>query len=234
MSRQSIGEPLWALLAVVGLVLLIACANLAGLLPALRASRVDPAAGLKDRSALGSPRLRLGKVLVSVQVGLSVLLVVVAGLMIQTFANLSRVDPGFDPENLLVFRLNAGQAGYKDTQLESFFGSVRQSVVAIPGVRRVALSDLARVGGSFSSSGISIPGRSAGPNEDLQASQLIVSDSFFSTMGIRLLLGRDFGPTDKATSPKVAIVNEAFVHSFLPKKNPVGQEFNSGNTYQIV
>jgi predicted permease len=328
MIRQRIGEPLWALLAVVGLVLLIACANLAGLLlargaarqhemavraamgasrgrlirqsltesmvlslaggclglvlaswgkaglpellarfqknlhfdtrldanvlaftlglsvmtavlsgllPALRASRVDPAAGLKDRSALGAPRLRLGKVLVSVQVGLSVLLVVVAGLMIQTFANLSRVDTGFDPENLLVFRLNAGQAGYKGAQLENFFESVRQSVAAIPGVRRVALSDLALVGGGLSSSGISIPGRAAGPNEHLQACQLIVSDTFLSTMGIGLLLGRDFGPADTGTSPKVAIVNESFARSFLPNKNPVGQAFNVGpDTYQIV
>jgi predicted permease len=212
----------------------VTAALLSGLIPALRASGVHPAAGLKDRSALGAPRLRLGKVLVAVQVGLSVLLVVVAGLMIQTILNLSRIDPGFDPENLLVFRLNAGQAGYKDTQLEDFFKNVRQSLAAIPGVRRVALSDLALVGGSFSSSGVSIPGRTAGPNEELQASQLIVSDSFFSTMGIRLLLGRDFGPIDTATSPKVAIVNESFVRSVIPEKNPVGQEFITGDTYQIV
>jgi len=208
---------------------------LSGLLPALRASRVDPAAGLKDRSALGSPRLRLGKVLVSVQVGLSVLLVVVAGLLIQTFANLSRVDPGFDPENLVVFRLNAGQAGYKGTQLENFFENVRRSLAVIPGVRSVALSDLALMGGGLSSSGISIPGRAAGLNEHLQACQLIVSDSFFATMGIRMLQGRDFGPADTATSPKIAVVNESFARSFLPNKNPVGQAFDSEPyTYQIV
>jgi predicted permease len=209
---------------------------LSGLLPALRASRVDPAAGLKDRSALGSPRLRLGKVLVSVQVGLSVLLVVVAGLLIETFANLSRVDPGFDPENLLVFRLNAGQAGYKGAQLENFFENVRRSLAAIPGVREVALSDLALVGGARSSSGISIPGRAAGHNEQLQASQLIVSDSIFATMGIGMLLGRDFGLVDTGTSPKVAVVNESFARSFLRNKSPVGQAFNVGpeDAYQIV
>lgn len=213
----------------------VATALLSGLLPALRASRVDPATGLKDRSAPGTPRLRLGKVLVSAQVGLSALLVVIAGLLVQTFANLSRVDPGFDPENLLVFRLNAAQAGYKGAQLDNFFDNVRQSVAAIPGVRRVALSDLALVGGVRSSSGVSIPGRAAGPDEHLQAYQLIVSDSFFATMGIGLLLGRDFSTADTATSPKVAIVNESFARSFLPDRNPVGQTFNvEPDTYQIV
>ncbi len=215
--------------------LAVMTAVLSGLPPALRASRVDSAAGLKDRVALGAPRLRLGKVLVSAQVGLSVLLLIVAGLLVQTFANLSRVDPGFDPENLLVFRLNVGQAGYKDAQLERFFTNVRHSVAGIPGVRTVALSDLALVGGGLSSSGISIPSRPAGANEHLQACQLIVSDAFFSTMGIGMLLGRDFSSADTGTNQKVAIVNESFVHSFLPGENPVGRSFSVGeDAFQIV
>ena len=215
--------------------LTVVTAVLFGLIPALRAARVDPAHGLKDRVAASAPRLRLGKVLVSIQVGLSILLVLAAGLSIQTFANLSRLDPGFDAENVLLFRLNTAQAGYEGQRRVSFFDGLRESIAAIPGVRAVALSDLALVGGWMSMNGISIPGRSANPDEHLQACQMVVSDSFFSTMGISLLLGRDFDEADNSHNPKVAIVNETFARSFLPDENPVGQTFTMGSTdYRIV
>jgi predicted permease len=206
-----------------------------GLIPALRAARADPAAGLKDRAALGAPRLRLGKVVVSVQVGISVLLVVLAGLVIQTSANLSRVNPGFNPENLLLFRLDAAQAGYEGQRGVDFYENVRQSVAAIPSVRAVAFSDLALVSGAEAANGISIPGSSARPGEHLQAWQLVISDSFFSTMGMGLLHGRDFAATDTSANPKVAIVNETFARSFLPGEEPIGKSFQiASDEYQIV
>ncbi|MGA2862981.1 MAG: ABC transporter permease [Verrucomicrobiota bacterium] len=213
----------------------VATALLFGLLPAVRAACVDPAAGLKDRAALGAPRLRLAKVLVSLQVGLSVLLVVLAGLVIQTFANLSRTNPGFNPENLLLFRLNAAQPGREGQRLLNLYENLRQSIAAIPGVRAVAFSDVALIAGSESLSGISIPGRPANPNQPLQAWQMVVSDAFFSTMGMNLLLGRDFDPADTGASPKVAVVNETFARSFFPGESPLGRSFTLGGAdCQIV
>ena len=209
-------------------------AVLFGLIPAFRAASVDPAAGLKDRAALSAPRLRLGRVLVSVQIGLSTLLVVGAGLLIQTFANLSRLDPGFDPENLLLFRLNAAQAGYSGQQLVEFYENARRSVAAIPGVHAVSFSDVPLVAGESTVSTVSVAGRTDA-DKRLQVFRLVVGDSFFSTMGIHLLLGCDFTEMDADPGTRVMVVNESFARVLFPGENPVGQSFSSGRKdYQIV
>lgn len=205
-------------------------ALLSGLLPALRISCVNPAAGLKDRAAMGSPRLRLGKLLVSVQVGLSLLLVVGAGLMIRSFTNLRHVDPGFIPENLLLFRLDAGQSGYDDQQSKEFFANVRQSITVLPGVQSVALSDLALISGGMSATSVTLPGNSENPDASYQTNLLHVSDGFFSTLGINLLLGRDFNSSDMPADTLAVIINETFVNSFMPGVNPIGQTIMYGTT----
>ncbi len=208
---------------------------LSGILPAFRSSQVDPAGSLKDRSSIGSPRLHLGKVLVSVQVGLSLLLVVGAGLFIQSFTNLREIDPGFNPENLLLFRLNAGQVGYSDQQSIVLFEHVRQSISTIPGVHSVALSDIMLITGGISATSVSFPGRSENPDASFQTNRLNVSDAYFSTMGLPLLSGRDFNPSDTQSSPLSAIVNDTFVNSFLSGLNPIGQVIQCGTSeYRIV
>ncbi|MCL5278873.1 MAG: ABC transporter permease, partial [Planctomycetes bacterium] len=118
-----------------------------GLLPALRSAWVDPVVGIRDRALQGTPHLRLGQGFVTLQVGLSLLLVVAAGLFVRTIANLSRVDPGFHTENLLLFQLDAGQAGYKDQQLTDFYDNLSRSLAAIPGVRAVGFSREVPLGG---------------------------------------------------------------------------------------
>jgi len=213
----------------------LATALLFGLLPALRSAWVDPVDGIKARTMAGVSRLRLGKALVTVQVGLSLLLVVGAGLAVRTFANLSSVDVGFDTENLLLFRLNAGQAGYEKEQLTEFYNGLGRSLAAIPGVRSVSCSNMTPLGGGKSSSGISIPGRAAKPDEHLQADQMVVNESFFATLGIPLLQGRTFESSDTADSPHVAVVNEAFIREFLPDEYPIGRIFRHGSMdVQIV
>jgi predicted permease len=213
-------------------------ALLFGLLPALRAARADPAAGLKTRSALGAPRLRLGKVLVTVQVGLSVLLVVGAGLMIRTFANLARVQPGFDPQNVLLFRLEPGQAGYDGEKLVAFYDQTRAALLAIPGVKAVTYSGFPLTSGFYSSEGIKFPGREQVPGDDGRTAALGVSEGFFHTMSIPLLAGRDFSVSDNASGQPVAVVNETFARRFFRGENPIGQTFRlqdgSVRAFQIV
>jgi predicted permease len=213
----------------------LATALLFGLLPALRSAWVDPVEGIKARTMAGVSRLRLGKALVTVQVGLSLLLVVGAGLAVRTFAGLSNVDVGFDTENLLLFRLDAGQAGYEKEQLTEFYDGLGRSLAAIPGVRSVSYSDMAPLGGGKSSSGISIPGRPTKPGEHLQADQMVVNGSFFATLDIPLLQGRTFESSDTPDSTHVAVVNEAFVREFLPDEFPIGRSFKHGSMdVQIV
>jgi predicted permease len=206
-----------------------------GFLPALRVSRVNPATGLQSARLRGASRARLGKVLVVTQVALSLLLVAGTGLLVRTLVNLKNIDPGFDTENLLVFRLNAGDAGYDGTERIDYYENVSRSIAAIPGVRSVAFSSTSLLAGNLSSSGFSLPGRPANPDEDLQANELTVNEAFFSTMGIPLLRGRTFAGTDTQTSTKVMIINEAFVHTFFSDDNPIGHYIKmGGNEYQII
>ena len=213
----------------------VATTLLFGFLPALRVSRVNPSAGLQSARLQGASRARLGKVLVATQVGLSLLLVAGTGLLVRSLVNLRNVDVGFDTENLLVFRLNAGDAGYNGTERIDYFESVRRSIAGIPGVNSVAYSHVRLLSGGVSSSGFSLPGRPTNPDEHLQANELRVSDAFFATMGIPLLRGRPFAETDTPTSTRVMIVNDAFVHDFFSDENPIGHYVKvGGNEYQII
>ncbi len=194
---------------------------LSGLFPALRAGNTNPSEGLKDSGSRGAPRLRLGKVLVTAQVGLSVILVVLGGLLFQTLINYYRTDPGFDMENLLLVPIRPSQSLSPPDDYKVFFDSVRQKIAGIPGVRSVALSSKTLLEGKGESPDISIPGRpDIKPRESLR---LIVSDGYFATMGINLLQGRDFRATDTLNSGRVAIVNEEFVRLFFPNENPLLQ-----------
>ncbi len=206
-----------------------------GFLPALRVSRVNPATGLQSARLQGASRARLGKVLVVTQVALSLLLVAGTGLLIRSLVNLKNIDPGFDAENLLVFRLNAGDAGYNETERIDYYESVSRSIAAIAGVSDAAYSSTSLLSGRVSSSGFSLPGRPTNPDDDLQANELTVSEAFFKTMGIPMLRGRIFAGTDTQTSTKVMIINEAFVHAFFSDENPIGHYINlGGNEYQII
>ncbi|PTY02847.1 hypothetical protein DB347_23170 [Opitutaceae bacterium EW11] len=207
-----------------GLALLTAL--LFGLVPALRAGNVAPLDGLKSRSALAAPRLRLGRMLVSVQIGLSLLLVFGAGLLIRTFSNLVRVDLGFRPENILLFRVAPSQAGMSGPELQPFYDNARRAIAGIPGVRSVALSDVALISGASSSTEIVLPGRPAKRGGARETYQLQVSDGFFKTMGIPILLGREIAETDAAGSLPVVVVNERFAREYFPGEDPVGRTFS--------
>jgi predicted permease len=212
----------------------VATTLLFGFLPALRVSRVNPAAGLQGARLQGVSRARLGKVLVATQVGLSLLLVAGTGLLVRSLINLKNVDPGFDTENLLVFRLNAADAGYEGRECTDFYETVSRSIAAIPGVDSVGFSDRTLLGGGISGSGFSLPERPTKPDEHLFAHMLTVSDTFFATMRIPLLRGRAFTPMDTPASAKVMVVNDIFAQSFFPNTNPVGHYVKMGGEYQII
>ena len=208
---------------------------LCGMIPAWQAGRMQPLAGLRDNRAQGAPHMRIGKALVTIQVGLSIILVMGTGLLIQTLINLHQVDPGFDVENLLVFRVSPGQAGYKDQDLVGFYEQTRQVLAGIPGTRSVASSDRNLLSGSMTSIGFSVPGRSDLTKKQTQTHLLIVSDNFLETMGIPLLSGRQFNATDHSGAARVAIANDAFARRFFPKGDALGKYITWGKTdYQIV
>jgi predicted permease len=199
----------------------VVTALLSGLFPALHAGNTDPSAGLKDSGSRGAPRLRLGKVLVTAQVSMSVLFVVVGGLLCRTMINFYRMDPGFDTENLLLVPIDPDKSLSPPKDRQLFFDSVRQQIAGIPGVRSVALSNTTLTGGYGWVPDVSIPSHPDARSRESIA--LSVSEGYFATMGINLLQGRDFRVTDTEDSPRVVIVNEEFGRLFFPDENPLGQ-----------
>ena len=211
-------------------------ALVSGILPALRASRVDPLDGLKARDALAAPRLRVGKILVAAQISLSLVLLATAGLCLRSLANLRQIDAGFTTEKLLVFQLNPFAVGYKEpARLAAFYEQVQSALAAIPGAENAALVQYPLLDNRAWRVGVGIPGRPANPGERRWTHRLTVGETFFATMGIPVLQGRPFTAADNAGAPKVAVINESFARKYFPGENPIGRVAGIfGVNWQIV
>ncbi len=216
-------------------------ALLSGLLPALRVSCVDSFSMLKERTSLGSPRLQLGRLLVSAQIALSMLLIIGAGLYARTLINIVTVNPGFAKENLLLFQVNAHNAGYQRSETNRLYDDIQRSLTAIPGVRSVAMTQFTLLDGYMSGGGFfSLPGHSFEGQLKPQANRLTVSETFFATIGIPIKRGRGFRVTDTESTAKVVVVNETFARQYLPGEDPISQTLRTdewrgdGVDWQIV
>ena len=229
----------WQVLAVTFLLTLLT-GMLFGLAPALQAASVDVQSALKE-SRLGEQRPRgrhgisLSRLLVVAQMALSLLLLVAAGLFVRTLEKMRGIDLGFRPENLLVFNLDAREAGHTDPEIVRFYGDLEKRFAAIPGVRRAAMANSPLVGQvvwgwAIVPLGQPRPEQATGRGFDFDDSAthvLAIGPEFFSTLQIPLLGGRDFDERDNSRSPAVAIVNEAWVKANLEGHNPVGQQIVS-------
>lgn len=216
-------------------ILALVTALLSGLLPAWRASRVDPLDGLKARGALAAPRLRIGRVLVAMQVSLSLLLLTAAGLYLRSLANLRQIDPGFSTTRLLVFDLNPAAIGYKDAALTAFYARAQEALGSIPGVQGATLVQYQLLDNRQWTIGFEIPGRPPPPSGYFPASRLTVGETFFGTLGIPLLHGRGLIAADNATAPKAAVINETFARSYFQNEDPIGRTVNIHDVdWQIV
>lgn len=217
------GADLRVLTFAVGLALLSALAF--GLLPALRAARVDPIDGLKGGSG-GGTILGAARVLVALQMVLCVLLVSSAGLTTRSFVNIVREQPGFAPENLLTFRLGPSALGYQGSRLAQYYENVYGRVASMPGVVSVGFAQLPLVGESKEEAGIRFVGAAPG-REEGHPFVLVVHESFAETLRIPLLAGRGLAATDTAASAPVALVNEAFAKKYFPNEAPLGSAFET-------
>ena len=202
-----------------------------GLAPAFRATGVNVNSALKEsgRSVTGA-RSVLSKVLLVAQVAISLVLLVGAGLFLRTLHNLRHVDVGFNPQNLVLFRVNPQLNRYDEKRTGALYHDVIERVAAVPGVRGAALSQPSLLSGSESSTSIYVQGRSY-PVEreklDNDIYRLVISPNFFDVMGIPLLAGRGLTDRDDENAPKVAVINGAAAGKYFPNENPVGRRFGS-------
>jgi len=198
-----------------------------GLAPAWRGTRVDPQSAMKAnaRGVIEGSRFGLGKTLVMVQVALSLLLVVGAGLMLSTFFRLASLDPGFEREHILLTQVDLRGGHYQPEQREAAFQEILSRLRALPGVRSASASEMTPVSGSFWTEDLLIDGyASKGPQDTLVYFNR-VSDGYFDTLGTALIAGRDFNQHDTLQSPKVAIVNQTVAKKFFTGQNPIGKRY---------
>jgi putative ABC transport system permease protein len=201
-----------------------------GLAPALQAVRVNVQTALKESgpSATGQ-RQGLRSLLVVSEVALAVVLLVGAGLLINSFFRLQRVNPGFNPENLLTLNIALPNAKYGTPhQQVAFFQQTLQRIAALPGVQAAgAVNDLP-FSGSRSRSSFSIDGRTQQPNESWDADARLISPDYFRAMGMQLSAGRAFTGRDEKDGPGVVIINQTMARRFWPNADPLGKRLTIG------
>jgi predicted permease len=214
-----------------------------GSLPALSLTRrigVYPA--LKGEMPPISGRLRLGptRTLLVVQLAASVVLLVGAALFVRTLRNLQTLDAGFDREHTLLMSIDPRQSRFQGERVVSLFDELTERVRAIPGVRSAAFAEIALFGQGSVQKSLWVEGYSYSPKDNQMVAFNVVGPGFFANAGIPLLLGRDFGPRDRAgAAAPVAIINEAFASKFFPRQDPIGRHFGdagagSSGKYEIV
>ncbi|MGD0127173.1 MAG: ABC transporter permease [Terriglobia bacterium] len=236
-----------------------------GLAPALRSTRLDLTPVLKE-SALGLPggemhsgrRFHLGKALVAIQVALSIVVLIGAGLVVRTLRNLRNIHPGFDTRNLLLFSIDPTLQKYSDSKIQSLYRDLQERFAALPGVISVSYSSDSLLSGSLWTSDVHVEGQAKKTTQEVD--MLAVGHDFYKTLGIPLLGGRTFTDADfeqaaqaaaaeksreQAASPSGAsaagkssapagppipvLVNARFVHNYFEGQNPLGKRLTPGD-----
>jgi putative ABC transport system permease protein len=211
------------------LVAALATGILFGLAPALQSSKANVVEALQssDRgitSGKGYNRLR-GALVVS-EMALALPLLAGAGLMIQSFARLASVNPGFNAHNLLTFTFYLPETQYKTGQQKVFYEQFLGRLKTLPGVESAAATVPLPLSGSNDTFSFSIEGRPVAAGNNPSEETRMVSPGYFRTMGVLLIEGREFAETDTPKSPPVVIVNQAFARRYFPNESAVGKHMN--------
>jgi predicted permease len=218
--------------------LAILTATIFGILPALRASSLAPIAALKEETGTmsgGPHKSRLSSLLVVAQIGLSLLLLVCAGLFTRSLRNAQRQDPGFDPNHVLLASYELGPVGYSEAQGIAFHRQVLSKLEALPGIESVTVADFSPLSFTLHTDYVEVDGYVPQPGESMEVSRAIVGPNYLRTMRIPLIAGRDFTGQDGPKSQPVAVVNQEFCDRYWPGQDPVGKRIKArGQWFTVV
>jgi putative ABC transport system permease protein len=223
------------------LALSVATGVIFGLAPAWHASRADVASIIKEgaRSVAGGGSRRTRSALLVAEVALSIVLLVGAALLLRSFARLTSIDPGFQPDGVLAFQVSLPTASYPQAQHRiAFFERLLSRLESQPQVRAAGMVQTLPLRGSYTLS-FAIDGRPApAPNDAPSANHRVVSPNYFSALGIPVRRGRVFTERDTEGSPMVAVIDDTFAARHFPDQDPIGQRLDIGNNtdglYEIV
>ncbi len=212
-----------------------------GLVPALRTTRPDIARTLKDQAGavLGGGHGGLRKSLVVAQVSLSLLLLIGAGLFLRTLKNLSNLGPGFPVERLLGFTIDPSLNGYNTERMKVFYQQLTDSLKTIPGVQSVGLAGVRILEDNEWDSSMTVEGYNpANPDDRAEPYMNMISPNYFATLGVPIVLGRDFTPDDNREvkkgpqpddwTPIAVMINEKFARKYFPGQDPIGRHLGFG------
>jgi predicted permease len=223
---------------VIGIVALAALASvLCGALPAWRSSHVPAAEVLKDEAANisgGSHNRRLLSGLVVAQIALSLALLVVSGLFLQTLRHLSAGDPGFKQDHVLTASVGLATAGYSDDEVNAISHKILDRVAVLPTVTVASLTDWIPMSLIRKTEDAYPEGYAPRPHESLEVQKADVAPRYFETLGVPILEGRDFAQGDDRKAPLVVIVDQTAANRFWPGKDPVGRRLHMGNSVFTV
>jgi predicted permease len=202
-----------------------------GLAPAIQATRTDIAPVLKDSAAAvaGGGQARLRKLLLVVQVSLSLVLLIVAGLFGSTLRNLNTLNPGFQTANLLSFRVDPTLSGHDTPRARQFYRQLNRDLAGIPGAQAAALCMVPPLSWNNWDEDFTVEGHPIRQGENNNSPINYVSPGYFAALGIPIYGGRDFRDTDAEGAPPVAIVNEKFARYYFGQSNPVGRRIGRGD-----
>ena len=216
-----------------------------GIAPALRGTKIEVGTALKEssRSVAGANTV-LSRGLLVLQVSISLVLLVGAGLFLRTLDNLRSVDIGWDPRNLIFVRVDADSAQLDDERKFRYFQAGMERLRAIPGVTHATVSSpplmsSGRIGNAMYVEGRVYPkGRDSYNASRDSIERVIVAPNYFAALGIPLVAGRGFTERDNHKAPQVAVINQAAARKFFPNENPIGRKFatsiNDTPTIEIV
>src|SRR5262245_52573433 len=202
-----------------------------GLFPALHSTKPDLATTIKNQA--GQPggakaARRFRTTLATVQIAMSMALLVPAGLFAKSLMNVSRIELGLKTDHLVVFSIAPELNAYTTERTRQWFERMEDEIAAVPGVTSVVAAIVPVLAGDNWGNSLGVEGFEAGPDTNTNASFNGVGPGYFKTMGIPLMMGREFTRADAFGMPKVAIVNQAFVKKFNLGANPIGKHFGTG------
>ena len=211
-------------------VLAVVSGVLVGLLPAIGATRTDPHDSLKADSRTGGSRggRRVRQLLIVVELAVSVVLLLGAGLLMRSFLNIQRIDRGFESRGVLTLRLTLPRDRYPEEAAGAFFDRLTERIGGLPGVRAVSAASQFPPS-SFFDTQFALE-RGQAPGRTLPTALITVaSPSYFETLQVPLRSGRPFNSADRLDTARVAIVNQAFATRYLPGSDPLGQRIAIGS-----
>lgn len=227
----------WRVMSATFLIALLA-GVIFGIVPALRSSRLSPAAILKEEGGNiggGLHKSRLASMLVVAQISLAMLLLVCAGLFIRSLQQTARSHPGFDAQNVMLFSYDLAPSGLSNAAGMEFHRQLLDKIKTLPGVESTTLADAVPLSFSDHTNMVIPEGYIGQPHESMEMGRVYAGPNYFHTLNISLMRGRDFSPQDNLQSREVAIVSQGLAERYWPGQEALGKRVHvEGRWWTVI